>query len=177
MLIYTFRMFGMSMLMMPIMTEGLNQLPPHLHSHGTAMANTMRQVAGSLGTAFLVTVMSNRTSFHAAGYANSLTASNHFASNQLQALGKGVEATMHLPTGGGSSLINLMLYGQVMKEATIKGINDAFVVATGLAVLALILSFFVKRSVKRAPKPSAKKARRSGPPAIAPSEELATTEH
>ncbi|HET6872456.1 MAG TPA: hypothetical protein VFH42_05650, partial [Sporolactobacillaceae bacterium] len=144
---------------------------------GTAMANTMRQVAGSLGTAFLVTVMSNRSSFHAAGYVNSLTASNHFASNQLQALGKGVEATMHLPTGEGSSLINLMLYGQVMKEATIQGINDAFVVATGLAALALILSFFVKRSVKRAPKPSAKKARRSGPPAIAPSEELATTEH
>lgn len=177
MVIYTFRMFGMSMLMMPIMTEGLNQLPPHLHSHGTAMANTMRQVAGSLGTAFLVTVMSNRTSFHAAGYTNSLTVSNHFANNQLQALGKGVEATMHLPTGEGSSLINLMLYGQVMKEATIQGINDAFVVATGLATLALILSFFVKRSVKRAPRPSAKKARRSGPPAIAPSEELATTEH
>jgi EmrB/QacA subfamily drug resistance transporter len=177
MLVYTFRMFGMSMLMMPIMTEGLNQLPPHLHSHGTAMSNTMRQVAGSLGTAFLVTVMSNRTTFHEAGYQNSLTASNHIASNQLQALSQGVEATMHLPTGEGSSLINLMLYGQVMKEATIQGINDAFVVATGLAALALILSFFVKRSVKRAPKPSTKKARRSGPPAIAPSDELATTEH
>ncbi|HSU80447.1 MAG TPA: DHA2 family efflux MFS transporter permease subunit [Candidatus Angelobacter sp.] len=177
MVLYTFRMFGMSMLMMPIMTEGLNQLPPHLHSHGTAMANTMRQVAGSLGTAFLVTVMSNRSIFHQAGYTNSLTASNHFASNQLQALGQGVGASMHLPTGTGSTLINFMLYGQVVKESTIQGINDAFVVATGLAALALVLSFFVKRSVKRAPKPSAKKSRRSGPPALAPSDELASTEH
>ncbi|WP_077330382.1 MDR family MFS transporter [Virgibacillus siamensis] len=59
MVIYAIRMFGISLVMMPIMTEGLNQLPNHMLPHGTAMNNTMRQVAGSIGTATLITVMTN----------------------------------------------------------------------------------------------------------------------
>ncbi|WP_106497975.1 DHA2 family efflux MFS transporter permease subunit [Lentibacillus sp. Marseille-P4043] len=53
------RMFGISMVMMPVTTAGLNQLPTDLIPHGTAMNNTMRQVAGAVGTALLVTVMTN----------------------------------------------------------------------------------------------------------------------
>ena len=60
MVIYTARMFGMSMLMMPIQTAGLNQLPRSLNAHGTAMSNTLRMVSGSIGTAILVTVMSTQ---------------------------------------------------------------------------------------------------------------------
>ena len=56
-IVNTFRMLGISMVMMPVTTAGLNQLPPHLIAHGSAMNNTMRQVAGSIGTALLVTVM------------------------------------------------------------------------------------------------------------------------
>lgn len=48
-LTYTARMFGMSMLMMPIVTAGLNQLPQRLSSHGTAMSNTLRTVGEHLG--------------------------------------------------------------------------------------------------------------------------------
>ncbi|MBM7598843.1 EmrB/QacA subfamily drug resistance transporter [Virgibacillus halotolerans] len=53
------RMIGIAMVMMPVTTAGLNQLPADLIPHGTAMNNTMRQVAGAVGTALLVTVMSN----------------------------------------------------------------------------------------------------------------------
>src|SRR5690606_13968523 len=41
--IYTIRMLGISMLMMPIMTNGLNALPNRLNPHGTAMNNTAQQ--------------------------------------------------------------------------------------------------------------------------------------
>ncbi|MFD2682637.1 DHA2 family efflux MFS transporter permease subunit [Bacillus seohaeanensis] len=54
---YSVRMFGLSMVMMPIATAGLNQLPKRLIPHGAAMDNTMRQIAASVGTAILVTVM------------------------------------------------------------------------------------------------------------------------
>ncbi|GKV70311.1 MFS transporter [Sporosarcina sp. NCCP-2716] len=50
------RMFGISMVMMPSTTLGLNQLPNHLIPHGTAMNNTFRQIAGAVGTAVLVTI-------------------------------------------------------------------------------------------------------------------------
>lgn len=53
------RMLGVAMVMMPVTTAGLNQLPRHLIPHGTALNNTMRQVSGAVGTALLVTVMTN----------------------------------------------------------------------------------------------------------------------
>lgn len=56
---HALRMFGVSMVLTPVTTAGLNQLPTHLIPHGTAMNNTMRQIAGAVGTALLVTVMTN----------------------------------------------------------------------------------------------------------------------
>jgi|SRR5690625_800346 len=57
-IIFAVRMVGIAMIMMPATTAGLNALPRNLISHGTAMTNTMRQVAASVGTASLVTIMS-----------------------------------------------------------------------------------------------------------------------
>jgi len=52
-----FRMLSIAMVMMPMTTLALNQLPDSLIPHGTAMNNTFRQVSGSVGTAVLVTIM------------------------------------------------------------------------------------------------------------------------
>ncbi|HLQ98411.1 MAG TPA: MFS transporter, partial [Candidatus Dormibacteraeota bacterium] len=61
MILYAIRMFGISMVMMPTTTAGLNQLKESLIPHGVAMTNTLRQVAASIGTAVLVTVMTITT--------------------------------------------------------------------------------------------------------------------
>ncbi len=57
--VYAVRMIGLSMTMMPLMTASLNILPYRLLAHGTAMSNTMRLIAGSIGTALLITIMSS----------------------------------------------------------------------------------------------------------------------
>ncbi len=56
-IVYAVRMFGLSLVMMPVTTAGINVLPRQLIPHGTAMNNTMRQVSGSIGTAILVSIM------------------------------------------------------------------------------------------------------------------------
>ncbi|MBI0577234.1 multidrug efflux MFS transporter [Neobacillus cucumis] len=55
--LYGIRMLGLSMVMMPVATSALNQLPKQLIPHGAAMDNTMKMIAASVGTAILVTVM------------------------------------------------------------------------------------------------------------------------
>ncbi|WP_374055891.1 MDR family MFS transporter [Rossellomorea sp. FM04394] len=55
--IYCLRMFGLSLAMMPVMTNGLNQIPVEWSAHGSAMANTFQQISGSIGTAILITIM------------------------------------------------------------------------------------------------------------------------
>lgn len=52
--VYTLRLFSLSLVNMPITTWGMNALDNELVNHGTSVNNTFRQVAGSLGTAVIV---------------------------------------------------------------------------------------------------------------------------
>lgn len=54
----------MALLMTPIQTAGLNQIPTSLSAHGSAIWNTIRQVAGAVGTSLLVTVMATSSEKH-----------------------------------------------------------------------------------------------------------------
>lgn len=94
---------GLALLFTPVMTTGLNPLPGHLYSHGSAIMSTLQMVAGAVGTALLVTIMTSR--------AASLRA---VVSPEL---------------------------------AQITGLHAAFAVSAGIAVLAVLLSFFLRRRV------------------------------
>jgi DHA2 family lincomycin resistance protein-like MFS transporter len=52
---------GMGLLMTPAMTNGLNPLPPHLYSHGSATMMTLQQVAGAAGSALLIALLALRS--------------------------------------------------------------------------------------------------------------------
>jgi MFS transporter, DHA2 family, lincomycin resistance protein len=54
-------MLGLACLFTPAFTAGLNPLPPHLYSHGSAILATLQQVAGAAGTAVLVAIMASKT--------------------------------------------------------------------------------------------------------------------
>ncbi|OXM88391.1 DHA2 family efflux MFS transporter permease subunit [Paenibacillus rigui] len=146
MVLYTARMFGMSMLMMTVQTAGLNQLPPHLGSHGTAMSNTMRQIAGSIGTALLVTVMSTRTTLHLADYSNTITTHDQVLMENINQYGQQLAAATGAPAPSGLTLAVQSLYSQAATHSTINGINDAFIVATFITLAGLFFSLFLRRA-------------------------------
>ncbi len=54
--LYMVRMVSLSLVNMPITTWGMNALDNKVINHGTSVNNTLRQVAGSLGTALIVSV-------------------------------------------------------------------------------------------------------------------------
>ena len=60
-IIYAIRMLGVSMALMPITTWGLNAIENKSIPDATASNNTLRQVAGSIGTAIFVTIQSSAT--------------------------------------------------------------------------------------------------------------------
>lgn len=61
MAIYAVRMIGIGLVLMPITTAGMNSLTIDKMSHGTSINNTFRQVAGSIGTAVLMSILTNET--------------------------------------------------------------------------------------------------------------------
>ncbi|WP_276353326.1 DHA2 family efflux MFS transporter permease subunit [Cohnella caldifontis] len=65
--IHIVMLIGLSLVMMPAQTTGLNQLPPHLYPHGTAILNTLQQVSGAIGTALFISIMTNGTKDYMSG--------------------------------------------------------------------------------------------------------------
>ncbi|MGL5414985.1 MAG: MDR family MFS transporter [Clostridium sp.] len=72
---YAVRLLGMSMFLMPLTTSGLNTLERKYYAHGNAANNTMRQIAGAIGTSILVTVMTKSAA--SSGLKNPLDATIH----------------------------------------------------------------------------------------------------
>lgn len=57
--VYSIRMVGISLTLMPSVTSGMNTLSPDLIPHGIPVNTTMRTIAGSFGMVVLVTIMTN----------------------------------------------------------------------------------------------------------------------
>lgn len=139
---YIIRSFGMSFIMMPIMTAGMNALPMKLISHGTATQNTSRQVAGSIGTAILITIMTQQTTNHVADYGNMITKTNPILVDKVHGMGQSL-ASVAGSAQAGDAMSSQLLFGQISKLSAINGINDAFLIATILAGIAWVLSLFL----------------------------------
>lgn len=117
--LHALRMIGMALTMMPVSTNGLNELPARFYPHGTAMNNTLNQVSGAIGTALLVTIMSIRTE----------------------------SAAERLMTEAAGQ-ITAEMQKQIAMQSMLEGINFAFLVAAFLTAAALVLSFFIKRAAQ-----------------------------
>jgi DHA2 family lincomycin resistance protein-like MFS transporter len=58
--VHVLLMVSLASLFTPVFTMGLGSLPPHLYSHGSSLLGTIQQVAGAMGTALVVTIMTSR---------------------------------------------------------------------------------------------------------------------
>ena len=101
-------MTGVSMIMMPAQTNGLNQLPPELYPHGTAIMNTLQQVAGAIGTAVAISLLAS-----------------------------GSKAYLSNPEEAANPLNPLLAFTE--------GVHRSFTFAIIVALIGLVLAFFIKR--------------------------------
>ncbi|MBA4493956.1 DHA2 family efflux MFS transporter permease subunit [Paenactinomyces guangxiensis] len=146
------RAFGMSLLMMPIMTAGLNQLPPELNSHGTATSNTMRQVSGSIGISLMTSIFTMRSSFHLGKLSEQADMMNPAFSEMFQSVTNAFASVTGMQSAQAKEMVITMLYGQANMQSAVSGINDTFLWATGFSFAGFILSFFLRDVRKDKPK-------------------------
>lgn len=128
MFLYTMRMFGFSMITMPVMTNGLNQLAAHHYPHGTAMNNTLQQVSGAIGSAIFLTIMNARMS------------------NWIESRVQDLQSSGEFPV---DAQAQQQLVEQLSRQGMLEGITFSFFVAAIVTIVALILSLFIKRVVPK----------------------------
>lgn len=63
-------MLGVSLILVPVQTYGLNQISPEYYAHGSAIFSTLQQVAGAIGSALFIATMTARSSSHLAKSSN-----------------------------------------------------------------------------------------------------------
>lgn len=144
MVIYMIRAFGISLLMMPVMTAGLNQLPKEMNSHGTAMANTLRQISGSIGISLITTAYTNRTTFHYSVIADQTGTADPSFMHSFQSAIQSVAAHLQIPIGQAKQIVYSHLLKQANVEANVMGINDAFLLTALLCGIGAIFALFLR---------------------------------
>ncbi|MDR4947049.1 DHA2 family efflux MFS transporter permease subunit [Neobacillus cucumis] len=141
--LYILRNAGVSMAMMPLITAGMNAIPFEMTNQGTAMNNTIRQVAASLGTAILTTFMTTQSKIAAAHMSWQVTETSltgQFLTEMQQILHiHGMGATVSKQDSV------YMVNGMIQQKAFVSGMNAAFMVAALLTMIGIILIIFYGR--------------------------------
>jgi EmrB/QacA subfamily drug resistance transporter len=122
--VYAIRAVGIALALMPMQTAGANNLPTKLLPHGSAVVNTCRQLAGSLGAAVLITVMSNVTASNSPDKALYKTNAALYKTGMLDAAIKGMNTSFMLVTGITALALVVSFFLKDKKKSTSVVVND-----------------------------------------------------
>lgn len=147
------RGIGTGLAFMPIMTNGLNWLPPHLVGYGGAMNNIMQRMSSALGVAAMGVLINRETAQASADVGARLTPAS--LPPQFQNLDQ-------------AGLLDLYQYVQNHVQAVADG--DMFLVAATATGVCAVLALFLRRPRARtATAPASTAARVTRSPQRAPS--------
>ncbi|HWS14769.1 MAG TPA: DHA2 family efflux MFS transporter permease subunit, partial [Candidatus Methylomirabilis sp.] len=136
--------FGMGLLFIPLTTLTLSSIPKPQMGNATSIYNLLRNLGGSIGVAFSATMFARRAQVHQSRMVEHLTAMDEglrAAVLKGQALlpSRGVPEAMAGNTALGR------IYGQVVRQATMMGFNDAFYILSWMMACVLPLMVLLRR--------------------------------
>jgi DHA2 family multidrug resistance protein len=140
---------GMGFSFIPLTTLTLSHIPREKMGQATSMYNLLRNMGGSVGIAFVTTLLSRRTQFHQSRLVEHLTPLDP-AYAMTKAKAAAALAARGLPGAGADG----MMYGQVMRQARALAFNDTFLVTAALLLSVLALVVFMQRT-EAPPRPGA----------------------
>ena len=116
--VYAIRMIGIAIGLMPVMTHTMNQLTPEMNAHGSSMTNTVQQISGSIGTAGLITILSQ--------------ASQHFSPKMSDY----------------KVMNKQEMIGQIKIDTMLHGYHAGFLFAVIITVISFLCTFMIKKTSK-----------------------------
>lgn len=142
------RGFGMGLIFTPLSLFSLTNIKNDKMAQASGIMNTIRQIGGSMGVALLTTVLTARVNFHSQMYGDAIQSGS-------QAF-QGVTRNMayFIQQHGGGSFTTALKQGQsilmsnIGTQAFIQGVNDDFLIAALISLLAFIPIILLKSKKK-----------------------------
>jgi DHA2 family multidrug resistance protein len=144
-----FQAAGLAFLFIPINTLSYNGIPMTKNNDVSGLTNLARNIGGSTGTAFVVTMLARRMQFHQQRLGSNVGGAGSAFAGQVDALGHylvhgGRAATLE----GGRMLAEGNIYGQLVRQSTMLAYLDVVKVLACLMICLIPLVFLMKRPAK-----------------------------
>jgi len=138
------RGFAMGLMFTPLSTAALSNIPRHKIGQASGLFNTIRQVGGSFGIAFMSTLLLQRTIYHTAAYGQVVNQQSEAFSQVTQQL---TQFSMNA-IGGNQTLATMrasaLIASHVSTQAFISAVCDDFFVASIITIAALVPILFLR---------------------------------
>ena len=142
------RGLGMGLIFTPLSSFALTSIKNDKMAQASGIMNTIRQIGGSMGVALLTTVLTARVNFHSQMYGGAIQSS----SQAFQGVTRNMAYFIQQHSGG--SFTTALKQGQsiimsnIGTQAFIQGVNDDFLIAALISLLAFIPIFLLKSKKK-----------------------------
>ena len=144
-----FQASGLAFLFVPISTITFAAAPPGKNNDVSGLTNLARNIGGSVGTAFLVTLLARRAQFHQTRLADHLTSTTTTLQNQASAM------AMYLHARGGMAYSltqgRAMAQGNVMRQLIVQAMMLSYIDVIkcfAIAMLLMVPLVFLMNKVK-----------------------------
>lgn len=138
------RAIGIGLMMMPITNAGMATLPQYMAGRGSALVNTVRQIAASLAIAYTTYLVSQRQAYHLAMFTDNVRIDSVLSQtylNQLQAYLMSQGLTTDTALQGTRKIID----GLASQQAAMNSICDCMVVIALITLIGLLFVPFLSR--------------------------------
>ncbi|HEY9127095.1 MAG TPA: DHA2 family efflux MFS transporter permease subunit [Acidobacteriaceae bacterium] len=144
-----FQASGLAFLFVPISTISFAAVPPGKNNDASGLTNLARNIGGSVGTAFLVTMLARRAQYHQSRLGDHLVSGGIAVQNQITQMGRFLhdKAGMAYSAAQGQSMAQGSIFRQLITQATLMSYIDTikcFAIAMALMIPAVFMMSKVK---------------------------------
>jgi len=146
------RGFGMGLIFTPISALSLSTIPRDKMAQASGISNTVRQIGGSMGVAFLSTLLAGRVNFHAQVFGGSIESGSQVFQNTARNLATYIQHNAGSSLATATKQSQSIIMSHVSSQAFIQGINDDFLIAAGITTICFIPIILMHSKKKMAQK-------------------------
>lgn len=144
----TIRGFGLGATMMPISTAAYAFIKPQKIPQATALNNTVRNVAGSIGIAILTSILNQRNIFHSDVLSSNISLTNPLTVSSIKTLTSGFMAKGMSAAQAQMAAI-AQIYGQVKVASFVNALDDVLLITTLISAVALLSAFLIRNTKRK----------------------------
>jgi DHA2 family multidrug resistance protein len=143
---------GMGFLFIPLTTMTMSSIRKEEMGNATGIFNLLRNLGGSFGVAFITTMLARRAQFHQVHLVEHLTPFDRNFQIALPNISQILQGRGFIPSLSDQGSLGL-IYGEVIKQASMLSFNDAFYLLSTMMMLILPLVLLMKKGEAHGPGP------------------------